>query len=822
MALTIAQIAQRKRRSEETGNSAPRPAKPSKKVKPSTKLVLTPTPTILIPSDDEVTDDDGIQLMGVQETNDAEDKIEIMDFQEREIEEQDLANNIVQLIQASLDDGTSDEDELSGSDLDGEEETFESLWPVFTMAHPLKSPSTSARKLRSGKIGYRKPVENPSSSSSKFIPAPTPRQTDHHRRKEKIKALGKNNPMSIENYFIREKKPDKPAVNHNRQDLESPRNLTGTNQTSVELRLSHYSALYHSGPNRQPMMINIQEQALARWNKLNHAINFVMAEYKKKLKKNPQFKYDSATIANLNEYNELWREFTIKRIKALSNAAAVATAQSAIRRLKQAKYIVHNKAILENKACNHTNHRSHLDNLDLRRALVKWAASQTPGEVNPVSFQKYVCETLLPEFGISDRINRKTVTRWMYKIGFTPTEYRKSLYFDGHERPDVVEARKRYIADYTKYRQRSRMYDNDTFETSAAVHPEVLGSNKETVFIFHDESTVHAKEKSKLAWLLPGTSEIRSKNVGRLIHISDFILETTGRLKLSDEQFQEAQMGAQKDLTSADAATVIYPGSTGGKWWDMEQLCNQISQKAIPIFNALHPNLQAVFVFDCSSAHGAFSPSALNNMNLSPGGKQSRLRDSIIPSDDPAIPVHLRGQHQIFCYDSLHPNPDLAGKPKGVQAILEERGLWQHYSQKAHEAGKPKIRLQCPDCATSNSKKDAIARSARLIRQAEGIGYFLPQDQCVQEEMAATQTPNLSNVVSETTTNNSCCWSKILSLQSDFANERPLLQEIIEDAGHICLFLPKFHCELNPIELFWSLSETEPSVQDLQGSQRTF
>jgi hypothetical protein len=49
-----------------------------------------------------------------------------------------------------------------------------------------------------------------------------------------------------------------------------------------------------------------------------------------------------------------------------------------------------------------------------------------------------------------------------------------------------------------------------------------------------------------------------------------------------------------------------------------------------------------------------------------------------------------------------------------------------------------------------------------------------------------------------------CCWSKILSPQSDFVNERPLLQTIIKDAGHICLFLPKFHCNLNPIKLFWS------------------
>ena len=49
-----------------------------------------------------------------------------------------------------------------------------------------------------------------------------------------------------------------------------------------------------------------------------------------------------------------------------------------------------------------------------------------------------------------------------------------------------------------------------------------------------------------------------------------------------------------------------------------------------------------------------------------------------------------------------------------------------------------------------------------------------------------------------------CCWSKILASKSDFKAERPLLQSIIEDAGHACLFLPKFHCELNPIELLWA------------------
>jgi hypothetical protein len=76
----------------------------------------------------------------------------------------------------------------------------------------------------------------------------------------------------------------------------------------------------------------------------------------------------------------------------------------------------------------------------------------------------------------------------------------------------------------------------------------------------------------------------------------------------------------------------------------MEQLCNQVSKKFIPIFKELHPNWQAVFVFDCSLAHHAFSKTALRaqNMNLKPaGGKQSRLPDSIIPHNDPLIPPHL-------------------------------------------------------------------------------------------------------------------------------------------------------------------------------------
>ena len=44
---------------------------------------------------------------------------------------------------------------------------------------------------------------------------------------------------------------------------------------------------------------------------------------------------------------------------------------------------------------------------------------------------------------------------------------------------------------------------------------------------------------------------------------------------------------------------------------------------------------------------------------------------------------------------------------------------------------------------------------------------------------------------------------KMSSQISHFGEQKPLVQEVIESAGHLCIFLPKYHCELNFIEFFW-------------------
>jgi hypothetical protein len=49
--------------------------------------------------------------------------------------------------------------------------------------------------------------------------------------------------------------------------------------------------------------------------------------------------------------------------------------------------------------------------------------------------------------------------------------------------------------------------------------------------------------------------------------------------------------------------------------------------------------------------------------------------------------------------------------------------------------------------------------------------------------------------------NSDCCMARLLSKQDDFTNQPSMLEDLITKAGHYCLFLPKFHCELNPIEM---------------------
>lgn len=45
------------------------------------------------------------------------------------------------------------------------------------------------------------------------------------------------------------------------------------------------------------------------------------------------------------------------------------------------------------------------------------------------------------------------------------------------------------------------------------------------------------------------------------------------------------------------------------------------------------------------------------------------------------------------------------------------------------------------------------------------------------------------------------CMAQLLSQQEDFQHQTSLLEKTITNHGQMCILLPKFHCELNLIEM---------------------
>jgi hypothetical protein len=52
-----------------------------------------------------------------------------------------------------------------------------------------------------------------------------------------------------------------------------------------------------------------------------------------------------------------------------------------------------------------------------------------------------------------------------------------------------------------------------------------------------------------------------------------------------------------------------------------------------------------------------------------------------------------------------------------------------------------------------------------------------------------------------------CCCKRLLFTQPDFVAQKSALEELITSRGHLIDYYPKFHCELNFIEMYWGAAK---------------
>ena len=121
------------------------------------------------------------------------------------------------------------------------------------------------------------------------------------------------------------------------------------------------------------------------------------------------------------------------------------------------------------------------------------------------------------------------------------------------------------------------------------------------------------------------------KGHGQLIHVSDFVEEENGHLIIHNEEGD-----VMKDMRC-----IIYLGMGTNTWWDHTQLLVQVD-KAIAIFEEVHPDCITLFVFNQSSTHASLGPDALHafDINQSNGGKQRKQKDTMILMNNPYPKFH--------------------------------------------------------------------------------------------------------------------------------------------------------------------------------------
>ena len=91
------------------------------------------------------------------------------------------------------------------------------------------------------------------------------------------------------------------------------------------------------------------------------------------------------------------------------------------------------------------------------------------------------------------------------------------------------------------------------------------------ILVTHDESLFHANDGCKSGWGPESEQPIHKKGQGRAIHVSEFLCETLGRLKLSDEQ-----CAAVGNDFPTEARVIIHPGKNHDGFWNVEQLVKQV------------------------------------------------------------------------------------------------------------------------------------------------------------------------------------------------------------------------------------------------------
>lgn len=341
-------------------------------------------------------------------------------------------------------------------------------------------------------------------------------------------------------------------------------------------------------------------------------------------------------------------------------------------------------------------------------------------------------------------ISLATAKIWMGRMGYRWKKDPAVQYIDGHERDDVVYYRQTvFLPLWSTLEVRLRSWTADNIEVDRGE------GGRRIVVWFHDESTFYANDRRKVRWVKDGETAVpRAKGEGPSLMVADLVSADYGWL-------------ASPDGTET-ARRLFRAGKNREGYFTSDDIIAQ-ANAAMSILSKYYPDDDHVLVFDNASTHLKRANDALSAKQMpkgisKPGANWGVWKTvmgengmPLVTADGKPQKTKVRmtggmlhdGSPQSFYFPEGHEH---AGLFKGMSVILAERGL----------VAQSKLKAMC-------------GTSLKLCKPGE----------------------------------KQCCCRRTMFNEPDFAAVKPLLQIVCEDRGFRCIFLPKFHCEMNFIEQCW-------------------
>ena len=423
---------------------------------------------------------------------------------------------------------------------------------------------------------------------------------------------------------------------------------------------------------------------------------------------------DKKSLAMLLCY-ALVKEFSFTETRAAVFTAKIINKSEKTVRLWRTDLITNNGTFSKSKQGRYERYGVLWSSEELNKETAEYVRANTTIKGKPnmtvINFCKWVNKSLLPnstiEPGFPRKIAIETARKWLHELGFEVLTARKGIFID----------RKQFLRRMVKIG--FLHFTNAPTQTYAMAIPEdieppPLEHREKTVIFFHDESTFQSNEYQSLQWGLKGSKMMKPKSRGAGIMLSDFIDEYSGFLAFTDEEYERAK--TMNPSAKKYSRAFLEYGENREVYWTRDKFMEQM-KLAVDMAEFKYPSADGwrhAWVFNHSSCHAAMADDALdaNKMNVNPGGKQRKMRDTV-----------WDGRVQKMNFQ--------IGVPKGMRRVLQERGV-----------------------------------------DTSGMGG---------DQMRKT-----------------------LAEMDDFKNEKSLIECYLTEKGHIAVFSPKFHPEINPIERVWA------------------